>query len=192
MSENPGHSVILGNLEAIDQGLRLLEILSDEHYVHVAAPYVKSSIAQHFRHVVDMFKAVSEHQAERLIDYDLRRRGALIERCRDTAKAELLEIRQWMLTTLQHHDAATISLTDAVKVCTEVSTKETHSVHLESNLLRELVFASSHAVHHYALISVIAKLQGIVLEDALGVAPATATFLRNEAKVELDQTACAQ
>lgn len=51
------------------------------------------------------------------------------------------------------------------------------SVHLQSTLSRELVFASSHTVHHFALISVIARLQSVEVTSAFGVAPATASYL---------------
>ena len=58
--------------------------------------------------------------------------------------------------------------------------EETESTVIPTTEIRELVFVGSHAVHHYALISIIAQLQGIETEENLGIAPATASFLREE------------
>ncbi|WP_086932773.1 DinB family protein [Agarilytica rhodophyticola] len=175
-------SVVIGNIEAVDQGIGLIESLSDEQYQFVVTPYVKSTIGQHFRHVVDMFLAITAPKQEGLIDFDARRRGADIETCRTTAIAELQQIKDWMVVCLEHISGRLPKLEQHVLVQTEVTIEETHSVTIPTTTLRELIFASSHAVHHYALISVIAKLQGVELDENLGVAPATATFLREEAK----------
>lgn len=175
-------SVIVGNIEAVDQGIGLIESLSDEQYQFVVTPYVKSTIGQHFRHVVDMFFAIVAPKDEDVIDFDARRRGADIETSRATALVELAQVKQWMNDCLNDISNRLDKLEHQVFVQTEVTIKETHSVSLSTTTIRELVFASSHAVHHYALISVIAKLQGVELDENLGVAPATATFLRSESE----------
>ena len=92
--------VIRGNIEAIHQGIDLISALSDEQYVHIASPYVSSSIGAHFRHVVDMYSALmtsdSEQQVSDIVDYDVRRRGALIEKRRDIAIEELRSLEDWI------------------------------------------------------------------------------------------------
>ena len=60
MKEAATKSVILGNVEAVQQGMRLIQSLTDEQYQYVAAPYVSSSIGQHFRHLIDLFCAVEQ------------------------------------------------------------------------------------------------------------------------------------
>lgn len=67
-----------------------------------------------------------------------------------------------------------------VRVKSEISLQKSASVTLESSLMRELVFVGSHTVHHYALIKVIANDQGLQVSSNFGIAPATASFLRNE------------
>lgn len=191
MKEDAVRSVLVGNIEAIDQGIRLLDCVTDAQYRHLAVPYVRSSIGQHFRHVVDMFLAISNRRDVTLIDYDARRRGAKIETCRETATKELKVVKSWMSDRLVELDQGTLGMLIDVAIKTEVTIEATHSVELRSTMLRELVFTSSHAVHHYALISVIAKIQGVNLEPELGVAPATATFLRQGAAVEDNRPACA-
>jgi len=195
MKSNEARSVIVGNIEAIDQGIELVGKLTDSQYCHVAAPYVQSSIGQHFRHVVDMFFAIVASSSEGIIDYDRRRRGAAIETERQAALNELAQAREAMQGLLSEIELLLEQPPVAIK--SEVTIEQTHSVVINSTTLRELIFTSSHAVHHYALISVIAKLQGISLDKNVGIAPATATFLRNESNAsgksaQNDTLLCAQ
>ncbi len=171
-------SIILGNIEALDQGIHLLASLNDEQYTFVDSQYIQSSIGQHFRHVIDIYMALVMGQGAGHIDYDIRRRGAEVERSRTQAISELEHVKRHITRYLNGDGVATAS----VNIKTEVSITKTHSVTISSPLIRELVFTSSHAVHHYALISVIAKIQGVELDEFLGVAPATASFLRAAAK----------
>lgn len=174
-------SIIIGNLEAIEQGIRLINLVTEEQYVFTGSPYIESSIGQHFRHVIDMFLVVSYPDDPSVIDYDSRRRGALVETSRDAALSELNVIKVYMNEFLANLSGADKHFDQEVLIKTEVTIEETRTVTLKSNKLRELVFIGAHAVHHYALISIIAKIQGITLDEAFGVAPATATFLREEA-----------
>ena len=182
--------VIRGNIEAIHQGIDLISALSDEQYVHIASPYVSSSIGAHFRHVVDMYSALmtsdSSQQVSDIVDYDVRRRGALIEKSRDVAIEELRSLEHW-ITQLAGNvsescgvDAIAKQKQQPISLKSEVTLSDSRSVIVESSLIRELIFVGSHAVHHYALINVIAKLQGVRLSGSLGIAPATATFLREQ------------
>ncbi len=175
-------SIIIGNIEALDQGIHLVNALSDTQYRFTDSSYTQSSIGQHFRHIIDMFMAVSYPDDPSVIDYDVRRRGADVEVCRGTAIRELNAIKVYISAYLSDLDESVGLLDRDVDIKTEVTINETHSVVLRSNKLRELVFTSSHAVHHFALISMIAKIQGVVLGENIGVAPATATFLRHEAE----------
>lgn len=182
--------VIRGNIEAIHQGIDLISALSDEQYVHIASPYVSSSIGAHFRHVVDMYGALmandSSEQVTGIVDYDVRRRGALIEESRDVAIKELQSLEHWIThladDALGADDANATAQQkqQSISLKSEVTLSDSCSVIVESSLIRELIFVGSHAVHHYALINVIAKLQGVVLSGSLGIAPATATFLREQ------------
>ncbi len=173
-------SIIIGNIEALDQGIHLVNALNDAQYCFIDPSYTQSSIGQHFRHIIDMFMVVAYPENPEIVDYDARRRGAEVETCRDTAIRELNVIKIYISAYLSDLDEAYKLLGQDVVIKTEVTIDETHSVVLRSNKLREFVFTSSHAVHHYAVISMIAKIQGITLDKNIGVAPATATFLRGE------------
>ncbi len=173
-------SIITGNLEALEQGVRLINLVTEDQYVFTGSPYIESSIGQHFRHVIDMFLVVTYPDDPSVIDYDSHRRGALVETSRDAALSELNVIKVYMNAFLADLPGAVECLDQEVLINTEVTINETRSVTVKSNKLRELLFTGANAVHHYALISVIAKIQGIVLDETFGAAPATATFLRKE------------
>lgn len=192
MNLNALRSIVSGNIQAIDQGMSLISSLSDHQYRQVTSPHVMSSIGQHFRHVVDMFLAVTNSGDTGIVDYDRRRRGADIEVDRSAAVRELGVIKHWMQDCLRRLEEDPRVLQCAVRIKTEVTLEETNSVEMPSTLLRELAFTSSHAVHHYSLISVIAKLQGVSVHDNFGVAPATATFLRGGRGRVDDPQPCAQ
>lgn len=169
-------AVIEGNLEALKQALAVLAGLTQVQYCHVASPYVESTIGQHFRHLADMFWAVLASDDSGVIDYDIRRRGADIENSKAAAVDEIQRILEWM----QQLQTSNRRLNTAVVVKTEVKLTSTESVEITSTLERELIFASSHAVHHFALIAMIAKLQGADVPKSAGLAPATASFIREQ------------
>ncbi len=169
-------SVVKGNLEAIDQCISMLNGISAEHYTTVCSPAVSSSIGEHFRHILDIYRSVMLSLGKEktdVIDYDKRRRGAACETDIAVAQREFAALRSWLLCL---DDSLLIK---NVEVKTEVSLGETVQVLLSSSVLRELIFVSSHAVHHLAIISTIARLQNIGVDGSVGVAPATASFLRS-------------
>lgn len=172
--------IIKANKDALEQGLELLSRLSDDEYTRVCEPWLKSTIGQHIRHVADMYLALMGAQEEGVADYDVRRRGSRVEKNSDQGREVLQQISLWLDELAQHIDG-----NQALRIKSEVSLQKSVSVTLESSLLRELVFVGSHTVHHYAVISVIARLQNLNVDEWFGIAPATVTFLRNEA-------ACAQ
>ena len=67
-----------------------------------------------------------------------------------------------------------------VEVISEVSVSEQRDFAGHSTFGRELVFVSSHAVHHYFTLKLIAKMQDIQIDSGLGLAPATASYQRSQ------------
>jgi len=166
--------VIQGNIEGLDQGIALLESMTNEQYCMGAKPYVASSIGEHLRHILDLYYSVQGAIDSNVVDYDVRRRGALIESCRKTGLDELFTIKAWLIS-LHYSDA-----NKSVMVSTEVSVISTMIAEVKSTLLRELVFVSAHAIHHYALMTVSAKLCDFQAPKDMGVAPATLTSIRGD------------
>ncbi|MDX2319320.1 MAG: hypothetical protein QNK26_01850 [Moritella sp.] len=164
--------VIKGNIEGLDQGIALLTSMTNEQYCLRAKPYISSSIGEHLRHILDLYYALKGNV--QTIDYDIRRRGALVETCRLTGLAELEQIKMWLFTLEPQ------MMGNNVLMSTEVSVIETLVVQVETSLMRELIFVSMHAIHHYALMDISAKLCDIDTPKNMGIAPATLTALRND------------
>lgn len=166
--------IVAGNIEALEQVVYLLENLTDEQYSYIPHPYIASSIGSHIRHLIDMYYAISKRDNHfQLIDYDTRRRGSEIEEDRSLAIQELRLLIDWM------NQLATDHFDEPVMISSEVMLQEKLAVKIPSNLARELAFVGSHALHHFALIAVIARLQDINVDDHFGIAPATITYMRS-------------
>ena len=168
---------VLGNLEAIDQCQQLVTQVSDEDYGRSLQPYVQSSIGEHVRHVLDVYHALMTGSDGDLVDYNQKRRGSDIETNRRVALAEIDRIRQW----LRNLDRRAL-----VSVCTvrsELTLQGRNISDIESSLRRELVFAASHVIHHSALIGVCARLCNLPTDELFGVAPATASYWREQGRL---------
>lgn len=181
MHSNHIMEILQANIEALEQGLNFLTDITDEQFVHVCTPYVHSTIGEHIRHVLDMYVVLKESVQSGLVDYDRRCRGSNIEFQRSSALAALQEAIEWTKSLSDNISAVCekkLSIKSEVRL---EPTAKTSPVKVDSSLARELIFVSSHAVHHYALISVIARLQGLEVGNFFGIAPATVSYLRNEA-----------
>ena len=166
--------IIKGNIDAIEQAHTLLLKLTDEAYCHVCSPYVSSSIGQHMRHIIDNYLVIMDGQAQQHVNYNVRRRGAKVEHCRATALQELQAIQHWLCQLNAEQ------LDQRLTIVSEVCLQEEHSDYLSSSLHRELMFVASHCIHHMALIGVAVRLQNIPVAKYFGLAPATATYTRQQ------------
>ena len=167
------HKVILGSIEVLHQLVQFIQQLDDESYSCSPQPLFDSPIGNHVRHILDIYQALMQDQHS-LIDYDQRRRGADVESKRVAALKELIIIENWLMA-LDSSEFETVKI-----VKTEVCVSQQNSEKFTSTLGRELCFASSHATHHLALLVAIAKSMNIKINGQLGIAPATATFLRKQ------------
>ena len=163
--------------EAIEQ---VLELINSAHNHYSQSPDNQSaSIGRHVRHIIDHFLAFRTGVASGCIDYNVRHRDSLYETQPQLAKETLTELADWLKNCeLNQGDITVIS---------EISVSHNESTRLTSNYQRELTYLINHTIHHVAYASLLARLAGIDTADYLGLAPATATHLREQA-----EAACAQ
>ena len=164
-------AVVNANVETVDQGLAFLAALPLEVYIARREPISSSTIGEHMRHVVDMYHALLNGRPAMNVDFNFRRRGAPLETDPACAERELESIKRQLQSLINCENSP-------VQITTEVALGESRCVSINSSLARELVFTSSHAVHHYALMAVIAKLHGVMIDANLGMAAATASYQR--------------
>jgi hypothetical protein len=163
-------------VDVIKQAIDLLDGISLDDYQEVLGPYFSSSIGAHVRHIVDHFLALKQASTSGVINYNKRNRHGDVEHFPKSAIAECESISTWL-----HETCSSELLTQSVQVITDIEISHTKSTACESTLERELVFAASHAIHHYALIRIIRNIQGKALPEFFGYAPATVKYITRSA-----------
>jgi hypothetical protein len=157
------------------QGEELLCALSAEAYARRVPLAFNASIGGHYRHCLDHFSSLLRGLDGDEIDYDHRERDPSIEAQPDFALAVTRELR------IRLEQLPVQSLAVPVRARCEVSYAHGDSPIAGSTVARELVYAIAHAIHHYALISIMARLLNAQLPEHFGVAPSTVAHLRAQA-----------
>jgi len=166
--------MIPSQLEVLAQGKDYLASVTLSQYNEIIKPNFISSAGAHVRHILDHYQAIMDGEKQCLIDYDLRVRGSDIETNPETAKQKILQISEWLLQLSE------AELDKEVTLSTEISVSNKQIAKVKTTIGRELVFAASHSVHHYAMIAQISLAQNKPLPELFGIAPATATYLRSQ------------
>lgn len=167
--------MLSSQLEIVQQAREFLSSVSLTDYTTQVKPHLSGSAGAHMRHVVDHYQALINGLESGLIDYNKRDRFGEVE---SDPKAALLawdDIASWL------GQACLLDPSTPLSVISETSIQHTEYVTVQSNIARELVFVSSHAIHHFSLLAVIRSLQGEETPEYFGVAPATVTFLKRQA-----------
>jgi uncharacterized damage-inducible protein DinB len=159
----------------VSQAIDLLDGMSITEYQKQLPPHFPSSVGAHMRHVIDHFLALMNGHNEGHVDYNKRHRFNAVEQF----PAEAIECFESIVTWL--NNLADNILDTPITVTTEIDVSRTHSTTCNSTLERELVFASSHAIHHYALIRIICSMQNKPIPEFFGYAPATITHITKSA-----------
>lgn len=153
--------------EVLAQGERLLQGLSDGQYAGKVAEAADASIGAHYRHSLEHFKLMFEAVHQPGIDYDSRARDANLENERLLALSLTRDFR---------HAARFLGpaqLERVIETRCQTSYNDGASSSASSTLGREVMYAVSHAVHHYALIAMICRMHKIPLPKNFGIAPST-------------------
>ncbi len=160
------------NVQLLRQGIAALELIGGERYAMRPADG-ESTIGMHFRHVLDHYQAFLAGVAHggAKIDYDARERDHAVESSVATARsrAEALVSQLEALAPGRLDAPVTVNAsTSSDPACAPEWTSTTAR--------RELAFLVSHTVHHYALISHLARTFDVRLPEAFGVAPSTLAY----------------
>ena len=168
-------ALVADNIAILRQGIELTSCLGPL-YSKATPRYLQSGIGGHFRHCVDFYNCFLSSVGSGRINYDLRARNELVESDPELAALELQAIIDGLLR---------FSFADGyaeLLVVLEGSTRP-HESHCwtRSSIARELQSLLSHTVHHYALIAMALRLQGIEPAAEFGVAPSTLEHWRKTA-----------
>ena len=164
---NHARRILAAATEILRQGELLLGALNREEYTRQIPVAFNGSIGGHYRHCLDHFTSLLTGLEGSFVDYDHRRRDPRIESDPEFA----LNLTRQFRATLERLEPA--RLDTPVSARCEVSYEHGDSPVTRSTLGRELVYAIAHGIHHYALISVMARLVDARLPAHFGVAPST-------------------
>lgn len=154
-------------IETLAQGERLLENINDENYTRKVPTVFNASVGGHYRHCLDHFRSLLDAAMDGDLNYDHRERGTLVERDRFAALNATRELRDGY----EQLDSGFLLRPLMVTCKTSYGTSESQVS--PSTVGREIMYSVAHAVHHYALIGVMAGLLGIEIPAEFGVAPST-------------------
>lgn len=155
----------------------VLAVTTDEQYVRKPVGVIQSSVGSHVRHCLDHFEAFCSGASTRVMDYDVRARGTMVETDRSAALASIRRLQD-QLALLEAS-----MLTRTVRVTSMLAGDGT-SIETPSSLGRELAFVLSHTVHHNALIAVMFRTLGVSIRERFGFAPSTIAHLEAAACAE--------
>jgi hypothetical protein len=161
------HRVVDAAVAILSQGEELLRALSVETFTRRIPLAFNASIGGHYRHCLDHFTSLLRGLGFDFIDYDHRERDVRVESSPEFA----LALTQQMRLELERIPLRTLDT--AVRARCEISYAHGDSPVTGSTFGRELVYAIAHAIHHYALISVMARLVDARLPENFGIAPST-------------------
>ena len=164
-------------LETLSQGETLLAQLSNEEYIRKVPVAFNASIGGHYRHCLDHFRTLIDAAIQGDLNYDHRERGTLIESDRFAA----LNATRALRDNYERLDPAL--LTRSLNVTCKTSYSTCGSQVSMSTVGREIMYSVAHAVHHYALIGVMAGIMGLEVPSGFGVAPSTLKHQAAEIKV---------
>jgi len=168
------HHIQHSMVEALQQGLCLLDSLSDEDYEAKVPAAFSASIGGHYRHCLEHFEPLLETGAT-IIDYDARKRNERLEIDRRHA----VDCTISLLNACESLQPASFERTVHTRCKTSYTADKSPLV--LSTLGREGMYAVVHAIHHYALIGVMCKLLEIPLPQGFGIAPSTVQHQRQGA-----------
>lgn len=144
-------------------------------------PLVQASIGQHIRHSMDHLERAVMAAATldvKVLNYDKRERGGLDEHDWDEAKARIERVDQALQDLVSSASHIPMMLDHQVEAIFMLSGDSELEYCLPSTIAREMGFAAHHAIHHLAMLRIIAtksigQLNAAELPEDFGRAPST-------------------
>jgi hypothetical protein len=172
----PSDALLRFNDEVLEQALHLVAA-----HAMPEGPRLAGTVGAHLRHIIEHHQALLLPAQAGVVDYDSRARDRLVETHPAVATQRLLALRE----ALARWSAD--SLGQPVQVRGLAGSTGAYRFEVPSTRGRELAFAASHAVHHFALLKAHCLQSGIPLPAHFGVAPAT---VAHESRQILEEPTC--
>ncbi|GAB5360395.1 hypothetical protein AAMO2058_000624200 [Amorphochlora amoebiformis] len=172
MTSGTPSDVIPAAVAVLEQQRIFVSGMTCENYMSQSMS-TESSIGGHVRHSLDHYKRLLEGgTSDTIVEFDSRIRGTDVEFYPDAAIEEIESLKD-TINSLGDKD-----LLRPVE-CVFLIDGEGKSMKFQSNFLRELWFVTHHAIHHNAIMKVIAQelILDEIIPDEFGMAPSTLNFI---------------
>jgi len=166
--ESSMRRMIEENLHGVGQLKALIHRLSPQAYRQLLGAERQQAIGKHVRHIIDHYDAFLQSlrgDDTCYLDYEAREREATLERDPKVGCDRLERLQEALIALGSEYDSH-----DAIDLRHATGGAE---LACRTSVGRELVFLSSHAVHHMAIIGLLAEQMGIVPPKDFGVHPST-------------------
>lgn len=165
----PIPSILSDNDIFLQQAETLTRRLTAAQYTHSHPPLYHNGAGPHFRHCMDHYTLFLEGVPSGRVNYDHRERDG-------EAQSDPLAMAAW----IQELRGGLYKLSEAdldapLKIQMDCGGEDLQ-IWSDSSVFRELQFLISHTVHHFALIAMILRDQGVDLPEEFGVAPSTRRY----------------
>jgi hypothetical protein len=167
------------NTSLVLQAARMIERLLTE----VKAGFVYAqAVGPHVRHTIEHYQALLGALAvgEGCVDYDARLRDLRVQTDPTMTLAALQHLTASFATLAEDPH---LHLDTPLTTRLQAGAKGELELQVKTTLGRELLFLSSHTVHHYALIGQYCRAAGVEMGHDFGKAPATVAFEQAHAAI---------
>ncbi|MBZ9539635.1 DinB family protein [Modicisalibacter tunisiensis] len=154
--------------DTLDQLTGFVSRLTSAQYTALHGADARHTIGKHVRHILDHYEALLAQEGVApapTVDYERRQRDPDVEQRPECALEQLQNLAN-RLSRLGGQPTATRRVHFAYHVGGQRSL-------LPSSLERELAFLTSHAIHHMAIIALLADTQDVEVANTFGVHPST-------------------
>jgi len=165
------NTLLRENIDTLWQLADFVGTLSPERYATPHGTDARHSMGKHVRHILDHYTALLNWEATTtaaILDYEQRERDTALEQNPNSALAHM----RWLIERLNRLETRDTAMR-LVHMRYRVGEKDWP---LTSSLERELTFLTSHAIHHMAIIALLADSQGLEMSATFGVHPSTLRY----------------
>ena len=162
------------NIDLLTQILNVIEVL--QHQAAATFNYAQA-VGPHLRHVIEHYSAFLHAIAQDVVcvDYDARDRNLAVQNVPAITLSKIHDLID-QFRALAEQNA--LSLDHPVRTRLKSGLTGEQDFLVASTIGRELLFLSSHTVHHFALVSRYCRDAGVDLGHDFGKAPSTIAFER--------------
>ncbi len=155
--------MIQASLDILEQLKEVLQLLPKHSFSEPCSTLSNATIAQHTRHVIELYECLISGYKNNNVCYDNRKRDQQLEQSVDYAISKI----NWIQEQLDKPN----------KDLTLYITQGGESFEIDTNYHREVFYNFEHVIHHEALIKVgIKEITNLNVPESFGVAPSTMAY----------------